>query len=174
MPYKVLKDGATIVRAIGPELELPGGGTTFDHEAEVYEAGTILQDEDVSPVVVRLLDSGDEHIASLIKRVEEGDIDAEEDAEEDVTGDELENVGGTEEELNEPDVADVTADEAAAGDPDANEDDAAQGDEFDPADVVGTVTEITAYMDDHPEHVDAIKEYEKANEARKGILEYGN
>jgi len=70
MPYKVLVDGATVLRQIG-DWKTSGGETVYDNVATVYPKGTVLADEDVSPVLQKLLDDGDEHVSSLLEKTSE-------------------------------------------------------------------------------------------------------
>ena len=66
MSYEVLVDGATILKALSSET-LPDGTVVYDHVSTVFPAGAIIADEDVSPVVVKLLEDGDEHTNKMLK-----------------------------------------------------------------------------------------------------------
>ena len=66
MPYEVLVDGATVLKSIG-ESQAPDGTVVYDNVSTVYPAGAIIADEDVSPVVKKAYEDGDEHVLSLLK-----------------------------------------------------------------------------------------------------------
>lgn len=76
MPYLVLRDGATVPKALSESKQgLPDGTvvTVYDTESNIYLAGDVIADADVSPTVVQRLEAGDAHVSSLLQHVEEGD-----------------------------------------------------------------------------------------------------
>jgi hypothetical protein len=77
MAYKVLIDGATVLKSLGEVKNPTTGEVTYEHVATVYPKGAIIKDEDVSPVMVKLLEDGDEHVNSVLEKT--GDEPTEED-----------------------------------------------------------------------------------------------
>lgn len=69
MPYEVLKDGATIPKALGELKDNSGNVLGYQHQAKVYRKGEILADEDVSPVVVEALENDDPWTSALLAKV---------------------------------------------------------------------------------------------------------
>jgi hypothetical protein len=70
MPYEVLGDSAvSVLRANGEYRDEHEHLTGYDHESIVYLPGDIIADVDVSPVVVKNYEDGDEHTRSVLQRV---------------------------------------------------------------------------------------------------------
>lgn len=69
MPYEVLLDGATVPKSVGPLTDANGVQVGHQHQSKVYMKGDILADDDVSPVVVELLENKDPHTSTVLKKV---------------------------------------------------------------------------------------------------------
>jgi hypothetical protein len=70
MPYRVLGDEVSIHKAVGEFYDNNGKIIGYDHDSVIYLKDDIVADEDVSPDVVKIYDSGDERIRTLIVRVD--------------------------------------------------------------------------------------------------------
>lgn len=71
MPYEVLAPQLNVLQAIGEHVGSDGKVYGFDHVSNIWKAGDVLSDEEVSPVVVALYDGGDEHTRSVLKRIDD-------------------------------------------------------------------------------------------------------
>lgn len=74
MPYEVLGTDVTIPKSLSVTKN-PDGSETHDHVSRVYTRGSVVKDEDVSPVLVKLYEDGDEHVTSLLRYVDEEEVD---------------------------------------------------------------------------------------------------
>lgn len=79
MPFEVLVDGATIMRAVKVYKDDGGkvieGSTGYEHEGSVRLRGEILEDDEVSPLIVQQYDAGNEHTRRMIKRISKSQAD---------------------------------------------------------------------------------------------------
>lgn len=75
MPFKVIKDGATIPKQLGERTgksRITGEKATIkDLRSYVYLADAVVQDEDIAPHIIEAYEDGDPHITSLIERIVE-------------------------------------------------------------------------------------------------------
>ncbi len=69
MPYKILKDGATIPYEVRKEKNPETKKLVSVQEAQVYFAGDIVEDEKIAPDLIARYEKGDEHLCSLIEEV---------------------------------------------------------------------------------------------------------
>lgn len=70
MPYETLIDSAQVLKPVGEVLDAKGEVWGIEHVSVIYpEKGTIIDDADVSPVVIKAIESGDKWTASVIKKV---------------------------------------------------------------------------------------------------------
>lgn len=79
MPYETLIEGAQILKPVGQVLTADGESLGFEHVSVIYpQQGTIIPDEDVSPVVQKLYDEDDEWTKSILKKVSNKSEDSDE------------------------------------------------------------------------------------------------
>jgi len=72
MPYEVIcseDTSVTILQALNEVKDLDGKIIGYDHKAVYRECGDVLDDDEVSPVVRDLLEAGDPHVCSLLRKV---------------------------------------------------------------------------------------------------------
>lgn len=72
MPYEVIcpeGTSVTVLQAINEVTDLDGKVIGYDHRAVYHTSGDVLDDNEVSPVVRDLLDAGDEHVCSILRKV---------------------------------------------------------------------------------------------------------
>lgn len=72
MPYEVIcpeGTSVTVLQAINEVKDLDGRVVGYDHKAVYRTSGDVLDDNEVSPVVRDLLDAGDEHTCSVLRKV---------------------------------------------------------------------------------------------------------
>lgn len=72
MPYEVICPEGTSVSMLinrGNLTDFDGKVYGYDHVTENFDHGAIIPDDELSPVVVKAYDDGDEHVKSLLKRV---------------------------------------------------------------------------------------------------------
>ena len=72
MPYEVIcseDTSVTILQALNEVKDLDGKIIGYDHKAVYRECGDVLDDNEVSPVVRDLLEAGDPHVCSLLRKV---------------------------------------------------------------------------------------------------------
>lgn len=72
MPYEVIcpeGTSVTVLQAINEVRDLDGKVIGYDHKAIYHESGDVLDDNEVSPVVRDLLEAGDPHVSSILRKV---------------------------------------------------------------------------------------------------------
>ena len=69
MPYEVLVDGLSVLKANDTYKDNDGKVIGYDHVGVIREQGEILEDSEVSPVIQKLYEDGDEHVTSTLKKV---------------------------------------------------------------------------------------------------------
>lgn len=72
MPYEVIcpeGTSVTILQALNEVKDLEGRVIGYDHKAVYRHSGDVLSDDEVSPVIRNLLDEGDEHVCSILRKV---------------------------------------------------------------------------------------------------------
>ena len=73
MPYLVTcpeDQSRAVLHSYGPVTDLDAKILGYQHYTEVLHNGDIIDDKEISPVVVALLDEGDEHVNSYLSRIE--------------------------------------------------------------------------------------------------------
>lgn len=76
MPYRVLKDGATVPADAGTRKSLRDGTEFKVYRTNVYTEGYVLADNQVSQVVKDKLEDGDERVSSLLEYTDDDPTDA--------------------------------------------------------------------------------------------------
>lgn len=71
MAFEVLQDGATIHTVTDRGGVSEDGNPVLVTVSVVCKKGDILEDKEISPVILELYESGDERIQSLIKKKEQ-------------------------------------------------------------------------------------------------------
>lgn len=75
MPFKVIKDGATIPKQLGERTGLnrkTGEKASIkDLRSKVYLADSVIPDEEIAPHIIEAYEDGDPHITSLIEKIAE-------------------------------------------------------------------------------------------------------
>lgn len=72
MPYEVIcpeGTSVTILKALNEVKDLDGRVIGYDHRADYHESGDVLDDNEVSPVLRDLLEEGDPHVSSILRKV---------------------------------------------------------------------------------------------------------
>lgn len=72
MPYEVIcteDTSVTILQAINEVKDLDGKVIGYDHNAVYRNSGDVLDDNEVSPVIRDLLEAGDPHVSSILRKV---------------------------------------------------------------------------------------------------------
>lgn len=72
MPYEVIcpiDSSVSVLNALGEVKDDQGNIIGYDHSAKVWSSGDVIPDEEVSPVVIKLLDEGDEYTCSQLRRI---------------------------------------------------------------------------------------------------------
>jgi hypothetical protein len=72
MPYEVIcpeGTSVTILKALNEVKDLDGRVIGYDHRADYHESGDVLDDNEVSPVLLDLLEAGDPHVNSILRKV---------------------------------------------------------------------------------------------------------
>lgn len=72
MPYEVIcseDTSVTILQAINEVKDLDGRVIGYDHTAVYRNSGDVLDDNEVSPVIRDLLEAGDPHVSSILRKV---------------------------------------------------------------------------------------------------------
>lgn len=75
MPYEVIcseDTSVTILQALNEVKDLEGRVIGYDHKAVYRESGDVLDDDEVSPVIRDLLEAGDPHVCSILRKVSGG------------------------------------------------------------------------------------------------------
>lgn len=75
MPYEVLQEEVTLLRANDTFKNEKNEVTGYDQESVLRTKGEIVEDDQVHPNVVKLYDDGDEHTRSVIKRLSKAQAD---------------------------------------------------------------------------------------------------
>lgn len=70
MPYKVLADEVNILKKVGEFRSPEGNLIGYDHDSVLYFKDDIVEDENISPVVLERYEAGDAHTRSMIVRVD--------------------------------------------------------------------------------------------------------
>lgn len=70
MPYEVIAEDATVPKSLGRVVDR-NGNEYEENVSFVYPKGTVLDDKDVSPTIIRLYEEGDEHVRSILKETDE-------------------------------------------------------------------------------------------------------
>lgn len=76
MPYRVLKDGATVPADSGTRKSLLNGTEFKVYRTRVYTEGYVLADNQVSQVVKDKLEDGDERVSSLLEYTDDDPTEA--------------------------------------------------------------------------------------------------
>lgn len=87
MPYEVIcseDTSVTILQALNEVKDLEGRVIGYDHKAVYRECGDVLDDDEVSPVIRDLLEAGDPHVCSILRKVSGGKKTAEKPAAQEV------------------------------------------------------------------------------------------
>jgi hypothetical protein len=72
MPYEVIcpeDTSVTVLQALNEVKDLDGRVIGYDHKAVYHESGDVLDDSEVSPVIRDLLEAGDPHVCSILRKV---------------------------------------------------------------------------------------------------------
>lgn len=76
MPYIVLLPEVSVLKHVG-EIRHPEDENRilgYDHRSITYLKNDVINDEDISPVVTKLYDAGDNHTRSCLKRLSKAQV----------------------------------------------------------------------------------------------------
>lgn len=143
--YLVLKEAVNVLKSNGAFKDFQGNIVGYDHESVTYLQGTVIPEDEISPVVIALYNDNDKHTLSCLQSVE------------DVV-----------------EIVHSGVDSAPAEDSNPSQDDTSDKDSEPLANYDNlTVAEIVAILDESDqETVDAVKAYERINKARVTLLNY--
>lgn len=69
MPYKVLQQEVQILKPIG-EIKTPDGKiVAIEHKSEIHFKDDVIEDNEISPIIVKAYEDGDEHTRHILKKV---------------------------------------------------------------------------------------------------------
>lgn len=71
MPYRVKADELSVLRALGPAREVDGV-KYYDHDSLLWYKDDVIPDDQISPVVTEAYARGDEHVLSVLEKIEGG------------------------------------------------------------------------------------------------------
>ncbi len=76
MPYKTLLRDVSVLKPVGEVRSADGSYVALEHVSVTYEeAGTVIEDRDVSPVVQKQVEDGDPWVLGLLEKVEDAKED---------------------------------------------------------------------------------------------------
>jgi hypothetical protein len=70
MPYQVLIDEVSVLKALSENLDASGNVIGYDHVSRTWLKDQVIPDEEVSPVIRKLVEDGDASMAARLKYVE--------------------------------------------------------------------------------------------------------
>lgn len=162
--YEVIANEVSILKAHSTYTNDNGNVIGYDHESITYLKGAVIDEEDISPVVIKQFNDGDERTISLIRKLNLKPKNVKPKRTDDEPQDQIKESIKKEEVVN--DEKSEKAEEVSVKEPNRSALPFSGYDELSVTDVISVLEKANA------KQREAILVYEQENQARVTILEY--
>lgn len=73
--FRVTKDEQSVLEALSEQVDDRSGRVFYEHRARTARYGEVIKAEDLSPVIIKLWEEGDEHVRSYLEPLDAEEVD---------------------------------------------------------------------------------------------------